>query len=584
MPKPGVIASNSGETTPLGAAADRAAAHSNAKLRALPGAVIVTALATLICFFHLGTYGLWEPDEARYAEVAREMLVLHDFVVPHLNYVPYVEKPPLLYWLTALAMRLFGGNEFAARFVNASAAVTGVLAVYCFALRVFGLRHAICASVILATSALYAEMAQVLTTDMLLTATTTIALFAFFLHWSTGGRWCWIAYVAMGLAVLTKGPVGIVVPLSVTTLFLAYERDRRGAIRRFHVLGGLALTVAIAAPWFVAISLRQPDFLHFYFVGEHLQRFFDASYSHGQPFYYYVPVLLGGMLPWTLVAILIPWRSLEPDAARRFCLIAAAVIIALFSAASAKLIPYILPAMPPLAIVIADGVFVLAPRDSTMNDGGARLRGQRLAVVGLLISLAGIGVVCAAMFASRFASGNLVMVQPELYAAGTIMLLAGALCYILFLRRRLFEGLGAIAIAATAVLIVASYGRVQLEATRSYASLAREIAHRAPDATLICYPRYIQSLPFYTRRRVILIGPKTELEYGSTHAADGAAFFFSRREDLLRLWNARPAPLLILDRGALPPLTSSLGAYHVIAADAKKLAIMGNQSPAATAR
>jgi len=188
------------------------------------------------------------------------MLVLRDFVTPHLDYVPYVEKPPLLYWLTALAMRLFGIGEFAARFTSAAAAMAGIFAVYLFARRVFGPRQAILAAVILATSALYALMAQVLTTDMLLTATLSVALFAFYLHWSSGGAWCWIMYVAMALAVLAKGPIGIAIPLLAGAIFLFSEGELRGAIRRFRVVPGICLTALIAAPWFVAITIRQPDF------------------------------------------------------------------------------------------------------------------------------------------------------------------------------------------------------------------------------------------------------------------------------------------------------------------------------------
>ncbi len=524
-------------------------------------ATTLGALAIFVFFFHLGAYGLWEPDEARYAEIAREMLILHDYIVPHLNYVPYIEKPPLLYWLTALSMQLFGVNEFAARFVNATAAVIGVLAVYLFTLRTYHLRHAIVAAGILTTSALYAVMAQVLTTDMLLTAAVTVALFALFLHWREGGRWCWLAYGAMGLGVLTKGPIGVALPLTTLALFLIFERDWRGALRRFHVVAGFALTASICAPWFIAITLRQPDFLHFYLIGEHLQRFFEASYSHGEPFYYYAPVVLGGLLPWTLVAIFLPWRSGQSDPARRFCLIAVATTLVVFSAANAKLVPYILPAMPPIAIVLAGRVLALA------NNS------RRLAASGLLLSLTGAVVVGVATMAHRFASANPAAVQPELYTAGAIMLIAGAALFLLFSQGLFDAGLASVAIGAALILVVASYGRLRMEPLRSYAQLGRAIALRAPDARLICFPRYIQSLPFYTRRRVILIGPKTELDFGSTHAPDAAAFFYNRSADLMRLWNSDPAPLLILDRQALPPLEKSLGTYQIVASDKKKLAI-----------
>ena len=130
----------------------------------------VVALALAVCMFHLGSFGLWEPDEARYAEIAREMLQSGNLLVPHLNYVAYVEKPPLLYWLTTLSFWIFGVSEFAARLPVALSAVAGIIATYFFSLRAFGRRHAILAAAILATTPLYALMAQVLTTDMTLTA------------------------------------------------------------------------------------------------------------------------------------------------------------------------------------------------------------------------------------------------------------------------------------------------------------------------------------------------------------------------------------------------------------------------------
>src|ERR1700677_4620092 len=123
-------------------------------------ALALGGFAAAVFFFHLGSYGLWEPDEARYAEIAREMLASRNFIVPHLNYVPYIEKPPMLYWLTTLAMSLLGVNEVAARFVNAFAALIGVAATCFFAAKTFDSRRAIAAGAVLSTSAIYAVMAQ----------------------------------------------------------------------------------------------------------------------------------------------------------------------------------------------------------------------------------------------------------------------------------------------------------------------------------------------------------------------------------------------------------------------------------------
>ena len=176
------------------------------------------------------------------------------------------------------------------------------------------------AGAVLTTSAIYAVMAQVLTTDMLLTATMTTAMYAFFLHWRYGGNWCWFFYVAMGLAVLDEGPGrggdsiarGHDIPRGVKAICAA-------RMQRFRVIPGIILVAAIAAPWFVAITIREPGFFDFYFIGEHFRRFFDANYSHDQPPYYYVPILIGGLMPWTLAVPFIPWRRLTPNPARRFC-------------------------------------------------------------------------------------------------------------------------------------------------------------------------------------------------------------------------------------------------------------------------
>ena len=533
----------------------------------------VIGLATLLFFFHLGTYGLWEPDEARYSEIAREMLASHNFIVPHLNYVPYIEKPPLLYWLTTLAMSLFGVNELSARLVNALSALFGVAATCFFTAKTFDHRRAMLAGAVLTTSAIYAVMAQVLTTDMLLTATMTTAMYAFFLHWRYGGRWCWLFYAAMGLAVLTKGPVGVAIPAFVAMVFLCREGDLRGAIWKFRVIPGVILVAVIAAPWFVAITIREPGFFDFYFIGEHLKRFFDANYSHDQPPYYYVPILIGGLMPWTLALPFIPWRRLPPNPARRFCVIASATILILFSLSSAKLVPYILPAVPPLAIVIADGLVTLTALKGSSDS-------RRFTAIGPLLSIAGAIAIIVALHASEFHAPYPMMVRPAIYAAGAILMGGGIVCFAsLWLGRNAF-GLGALVVTAAATLIVVSYGRLMAEPLRSYAQLAKAIERVAPNSRLVCYPRYVQALPFYCRRRVILVGGKTELAFGSEHDPEGAEYFFIRRADLLKLWNDPRPTVFVIDRFALVPLKQFLGNFNVIASDLKKVAIVRAASSA----
>jgi 4-amino-4-deoxy-L-arabinose transferase-like glycosyltransferase len=530
------------------------------------------ALAALLFFFHLGCYGLWEPDEGRYAEIPREMLASGDFILPHLNYVAYVEKPPLLYWLTALSFHLFGQNELGARMVPALSALFGVLATYLFALRVFDRRRAILAGAILATSPLYAALAQVLTTDMLLATLMTIAFFSFFLAWRDGGRWRWAFYGAMGLGVLTKGPIGVVLPIIAALVFLWWQGQLRTGVKKLRPVSGLLLTVAIAAPWFVAVAIRMPDFVWFYFVGEHFRRFFQATYSHGEPIYFYIPVLLAGLFPWSLAGLLSGSRG-SSNPARSFCLITASVALIFFSVASSKLIPYILPAIPPIALLIADAILSLSPAGEippkAHADGIRRLR-----FVGLFASVVGAGTLAVVLFGCGIGGPYLTLGRPALIAIGTILVAGGVLTAGLFSRRRLETAVLSLTLTSAAALLAGSYGRLAVEPMRSYAQLSRSVAIQAPGAVLICYHRYIQALPFYTGRRVILVGSRSELGFGAAHSADAGDYFFASDADLVRLWNRPIKSVLLIDQPDLDRLRPALGNIRVIASEHKKRAVV----------
>jgi 4-amino-4-deoxy-L-arabinose transferase-like glycosyltransferase len=537
----------------------------------------IVALSLVVCMFHLGAYGLWEPDEARYAEIAREMIQSGSFLVPHLNYVAYVEKPPLLYWLTTLSYLIFGISEFAARLPVALSAIAGILATYVFALRAFGRRHAILAAAILATTPLYALMAQVLTTDMTLTALTTVAIFALYLHWLEGGRWCWVAYIAMGLAIMTKGPVGAALPMLSIVVWLAWRRELSGAIARFRALPGLLLTIMIAAPWFIFMTIREPGFADFYFVGEHIRRVFETDYSHYEAFYFYVPVLVIGLLPWSLMVPFLTWRAVPRNPARSFCVVAAGVTVVAFSCASAKLIPYVLPAVPPLAVLIADGLVSCAwpaadpPRALRAPDSRILLES------GPMLALLGAGVIVAAFAAARFHTPYVMAARTSMYAIGAILIGGGVATTAMFAARRTAVGLGAIVVTLALTLMAGTWTRLETEPLRSYAELSRTIAGKAPDATIICYHRYVQSLAFYNRRRVVLVGGRTELDFGSRLDPDARQWFLNNDDQMLRRWERLGPVVIVLDASDLAHMKEQLGEFDVIAIEGKKRAIVRHE-------
>jgi hypothetical protein len=178
------------------------------------------------------------------------------------------------------------------------------------------------------------------------------------------------------------------------------------------------------------------------------------------------------------------------------------------------------------------------------------------------------------MHAAEFRAPYPMMVRPAIEISATILIAGGLGCFVAFWIRRGELGLAVMVLTGAAVLTAISYGRLMAEPLRSYARLAREIERLEPDARLVCYPRYVQALPFYCRRRVILVGGKTELTFGSEHDPDAANYFFIRRADLLRLWNDPHPTVLVVDRFALDPIKRLLGPYTTITSDLKKVAIM----------
>lgn len=534
--------------------------------------VALGAITLAVFFFHLGGYGLWEPDEARYAEIAREMLSSGNFILPHLDYVIYIEKPPLLYWTTSAAFRIFGTNEFAARLVPALSALAGVAATYWFGRRVFDHRRAILGAAILTTCPLYTTMAQVLTTDMLLTALLSVAFFASFLQWTEGGRWWLAAYVASALAVLTKGPVGIVLPGLAVALFAWWQGEFRNGIAKLHPLAGLLLVIAIAMPWFAIMIARVPGFFNFYIVGEHFRRALVSTYSHGEPVYFYVPVILLGLAPWSICLPLLVSTGTR-GAVRSFLAIAAGTVLVLFSAAEAKLIPYILPALPLLALLLADSV-LCAIENQTARTVWRLRAGTIVGSIGPALGAGGIGCIVVAALASHFHNRDLTMLGSVIFATGAIILIGGLAVSAAFFRGHREAALRLVVITVTAALITGTYGRIKVDSLHSYAPLGRDLALKAPEAALIDYHRYPQAIPFYTHKRVLVAGPfLSELGFGAMHSPEFTRYFLYTDDALFDYWAKDPSAVLIIDEADLRRLAPKLGPVRVIARQRHKLAV-----------
>ena len=319
------------------------------------------------------------PDEGRYVGVAWEMLRSGDWWVPTLDGLPFFHKPPLFYWITAASMQVFGPSVAAARLVSVLAAAIAATGLFAFVRRWDGASRAWASVLVLATLPLYYGGAQYANLDMLVAACISIAvLLTAHAALSREGalphrRALAFAFVAVGCGVLAKGLIGAVVPAIVV---LAWGLATRRLAKVFALLlwaPGWLLCLAVAAPWFVAMQKRFPDFDHYFFIVQHLQRFTSSGFNSVQPFWFYPLALLTLALPWSpwlLVRLLRgPGKRHQPSDVRTLMLVWLAVVTVFFSIPSSKLIGYILPALPPLAFLVADAV---------------RFAGQRAAASGRL--------------------------------------------------------------------------------------------------------------------------------------------------------------------------------------------------------
>lgn len=485
---------------------------------------LLLALVLAVWFgYKLGSRALWSPDEGRYAEIPREMLATGDFLTPRLNGVKYFEKPPLVYWLEAGAIKVFGLNEWALRLWPALFALFGCLAVYFAGRALYGRRAGLFAAGALAVSPLYAFMGGILTLDMPLASELTIALCAFLVarHIPPGPSRRFMSYgfyFFAALAVLTKGLVGMVIPAMVIGAWILALWEWR-LLREMYLPSGFLLFFAVAVPWHVLVAQANPEFAHFYFIHEHFERYLTTVHQRYQPYWYFVPILLLGMYP---VVAFLPealrdalhggWRERKSHGDVWFLLLWAVLPFLFFSLSDSKLIPYVLPVWPPLALLLGRWL----ARVYAQQAGISRTAGITLLVVGVTLA-AGFATLPQTMPNYR----NVVRIADQLGAGLYVMagglLLAGAIPCIAWFHRERKYTVAAVFIASA--LLVASFDMnlPRVDVGRSVKNLVMVLKPRLqPGDEVMTYNNYYQDLPVYLERRVTVVNWVGELEFGST--------------------------------------------------------------------
>jgi len=316
------------------------------------------AFCAFLFFYGLGSFGLTGADEPRYAQIAREMLARRDWVTPVLNGLPWLEKPVLYYWSAMFSYTVFGVSDWAARVPSAVFASAMVFAAYAF-MRRFRPGSQLDAALILASLAGVIGFARAASTDMPLTSTFTIAMLCWYAWFETRrNRWLAVAYIFLALATLAKGPVAPFLAALVVMPFLLLRRDW-ASLRLTLWLPGLLLYLLVALPWFVLVQHANPQFLRIFIFEHNLARYSTNMFQHPQPFWYFVPVVLIGLLPWVVFVIAAFVKAVRQSIDTRssfelFFGLWAILPVIFFSFSQSKLPGYILPSLPPFAILAAE--------------------------------------------------------------------------------------------------------------------------------------------------------------------------------------------------------------------------------------
>lgn len=315
----------------------------------------------LLYFLTISFMPLLEPDESRYSDIPSLMNQTGDYVTPRLHHVVYLEKPPLVYWATALIFKVFGESDFSSRLFVALCAWGCILLVYFMGVRLRDVKTGLYAAGILSTFLFHYLIGKINILDMPLTFFVCLSIWAGYRYLADSARfriWIYLAYVAAALAVLTKGLIGLAFPFAILGIWLMFQKRWRDLPRLISPIGILAF-LAITLPWVILAQKANSDFLRFFFVQEHFLRYTTKMHGRDATFFYYIPVLLLGTLPWC--AFLwkaskeghVGWRGLfkKPDIV--FLLVWMLLILLFYSISSSKLIPYIGPVFLPLALLFA---------------------------------------------------------------------------------------------------------------------------------------------------------------------------------------------------------------------------------------
>lgn len=502
----------------------------------------VIAVFAILWFVALGYRDLAEPDEARYAEISREMLTSGDWVTPRLNYLKYFEKPPLQYWATAINFKLLGLNNVAVRLWPALLGFVTVLWIGWIGSLLYGRRAGLIAATMLASCLLWLGLGHITTLDMGVSAFLTFGIGALIVAQQRRDnpqyvmRWMLFGWTALALAMLSKGLIALVIPGTAIFLYMVWQRDWV-LLRHLHLGKGLALFLLITAPWFILVGERNPGFTEFFFLHEHLQRFTTKVHGRAEPWWFFSQVLVIGALPWLTSTLQVYFRpALKPPVANqfdtsRFLWVYIVFILVFFSLSGSQLAPYILPLFPALALLI----------------GQKRAAATTLLPELITLALLGLAVLLMGAQVERLQSPNLPLsyllaMRPWFYMAGSIYMVGSLLTWYLARRSLFFVPTLGYASILGFLMVMAGYQELSdLKSARPQAEAIAPLEKNGP-IPVYCIADYLQGLPWALHHPVDLVIAEGELAFGLKEAPQRKLSL----DEFIERWQSHPQAAAVM--------------------------------------
>lgn len=479
--------------------------------------LLVVATFLVLWGIGLSTRSITRPDEGRYAEISREMAVSGDWVSPHLNQILYFEKPPLQYWGGAMTMKVLGPTPVAARLWTALLGLLGCLALWRLGNKLLGAPVGTVAALITGGSVYYTVLGHLDTLDLGVSVWMTLSVLAFLRGQQPDGKpFMLLAWALAGLGFLSKGLIALVLPGLALVIYSLIHRDR-SAWGKLQWKWGLPILLLVMTPWIALAALAHPEFLHFFFIHEHFERFTSTVHQRVEPFWYFLPILLVGTMPWVGMlpsAVREGWqRPMGAFNVQRFLLIYALVVLVFFSLSGSKLAGYVLPAWPPLALLMA---LALVRQDRLPS-----------AIIAGTLAWVGVLALAALLFAlpsQLSALGIHLDMDPDMVepyrnlapwlGASSLILLTGLVLAYRY-RERLLHWVVVLSLGSLFSIQIALAGTQALSGFSSMDHVAKAHAQEfARASSIYSVGTYDQTLDFYTQRTVTLVAFRDELDFG----------------------------------------------------------------------